>query len=109
MTRILVVDDHEHGRQLTVYQLAPEGYEVVAAASIAEALAQAGPWDALILDEHLPDGSGRWIAEAWHGVPALFLSGLPVEGQTALLKSRFTGDDLRAAVREMLTNQGERP
>ncbi|HYF34405.1 MAG TPA: ATP-binding protein, partial [Prosthecobacter sp.] len=60
--RILLVEDHEPTRAILCRLLARRRYEVAAAGSVAEALALAGstkkPFDLLISDIGLPDGTG---------------------------------------------------
>lgn len=60
MTRILVVEDEESYRDPLTYQLTKEGFDVVAAASGAEALAAFArqPFDVVLLDLMLPEMSG---------------------------------------------------
>ena len=58
--RLLVVDDEPDLRTLYELSLAREGYEVDSAGSVAEAweVLSSGPFDLLITDMRLPDGSG---------------------------------------------------
>ncbi len=56
--RILLVEDHEPTRKTLALLLMRRRYEVVAAASIAEALAQRRNFHVLISDIGLPDGNG---------------------------------------------------
>ena len=58
--RILVVEDSARDRELVVTALAEAGYAVDTAATVSQALvrARARPYDALVLDILLPDGTG---------------------------------------------------
>jgi two-component system phosphate regulon response regulator PhoB len=60
--RILVVDDEPHIGLLLRLQLESRGYDIRLARSLFEARGamkdEAGPPDAIMLDIHLPDGSG---------------------------------------------------
>lgn len=60
--RILVVDDEPHIGLLLRLQLESRGYDILLARSLFEARGavkdDAGPPDAILLDIHLPDGSG---------------------------------------------------
>ena len=66
MRRILVVDDEENLRHLLGTILRREGYEVGAAATAAEALAElsARPWDVVLTDIRMPGDSGLELLEA---------------------------------------------
>ncbi len=79
--RILLVEDHADTAKLMRRLLMAEGYEVVTAGSVAEALAAAERHrpDVLISDLGLPDGSGlnlmaQLIARGQH-IPGIALSG----------------------------------
>lgn len=58
--RILLVEDHEDTSIALTYVLEHQGYSVIVAASVAEALeaAAANPIDLIVSDLGLPDGSG---------------------------------------------------
>lgn len=58
--RILYVDDHQDTRLMLMFLLEMDGYGVMTAGSIAEALKLAceTQFDIYILDQNLPDGSG---------------------------------------------------
>lgn len=92
--RVLLVEDEGGLRRLMAQVLELDGLAVVDVGSVREALVQDGPWDALILDRRLPNGDGRRVAEHFHGVPTLYVSGL----EDADLKKPFTIDELRSAV-----------
>jgi DNA-binding NtrC family response regulator len=62
---ILVVDDEENARMIITQFLAPKGYEVLGASTLAEARAhlQRGDADIILLDVQLPDGYGPSLLE----------------------------------------------
>lgn len=62
---ILVVDDEENARHIITSFLAPKGYEVIGAATLAEARQQIsrGTADIILLDVQLPDGYGPSLLE----------------------------------------------
>ena len=79
--RILVVDDEQHILRALQTNLRGAGYEVVTAATAADALAAAAtnPPDAVILDLVLPDGHGTSVTRelrTWLSVPVLVLSAI---------------------------------
>lgn len=60
--KLLLVEDDRELRVTLREALEVEGYEVLTAASLADAMAQlthAGPLDAVLLDLGLPDGDGE--------------------------------------------------
>lgn len=69
--RVLVVDDEEGIREVVDMILSAEGYEVVAAADGAAALAAAGerPPDVVLLDMRMPGMDGWQFAEAYRQAP----------------------------------------
>ena len=78
--RLLVVEDHSPTLQVMAMLLTREGYQVVTATSIAEALAAADrdPFDLVISDLGLPDGNGTQLMEQLrdrHGLRGVALSG----------------------------------
>jgi DNA-binding NtrC family response regulator len=81
--RILFVDDEEAIRRLFVTFLAAEGYEVDSAFDVAGATDLLGkrPYDLVIVDKNLPDGSGldvlRTCRERRPDVELLILTGYP--------------------------------
>jgi DNA-binding NtrC family response regulator len=62
---ILVVDDEENARMIITQFLTPKGYEVIGAASLAEAREhiQRSVADIILLDVQLPDGYGPSLLE----------------------------------------------
>jgi DNA-binding response OmpR family regulator len=87
-----VVDDEPHIGLLLRPQLEQRGYRVTLARTLAQARVTAGaePIDFLLLDVHLPDGSGLdWLRElravpATRGLPVLVLTG---EGEERVLRT----------------------
>jgi two-component system KDP operon response regulator KdpE len=80
MTRVLVVDDEPQILRALRINLAARKYEVLTAATGAEALAVAGrhPPDLVILDLGLPDMDGVEVIaglRGWTGAPIVVLSG----------------------------------
>jgi CheY-like chemotaxis protein len=113
--RILIVEDHEDTLRSMKLLLKRLGYEVLAADNMGDALriAEEEPFDILLSDIGLPDGSGlellRRIRET-REVPALALSGFGMDED--LERSRDAGffdhltkpvsiDRLRAAIAEL--------
>ncbi len=92
--RILVVDDHADTCLGMQRLLTRRGYQVSVAHSVAEALAAAerSPFDLLISDLGLPDGTGFDLMHALRsrgGPPGIALSGYGMEGDVA--RSREAG------------------
>ena len=56
--RILIVDDSRDTTEALALLLRIQGFEVERAHSLEEARQRMGPFDVLIADVHLPDGSG---------------------------------------------------
>lgn len=65
MARILLVEDDVHVRPLLEDILLSDGYQVTTADSVASALSllRSQPFDLLVSDVNLPDGSGLTIAD----------------------------------------------
>ncbi len=61
--RLLVVDDYPPLATVIAISLRRLGHEVVRLGSAQRALAAEGPFDAVVLDVDLPDGSGTELAE----------------------------------------------
>ena len=80
MNRLLVVDDEVNIRMLYAEELADEGYEVVTAASIAEATEklQTGEFDLAVLDIKLKNENGiellQKLVKERHGMPVVLCS-----------------------------------
>jgi two-component system nitrogen regulation response regulator NtrX len=80
MARLLLVDDEPNILKSVGDALGHEGYDVVRAATIAQAKAAAADsFDAVLLDVWLPDGSGlEWLPEfkaAWPDAVVIMISG----------------------------------
>jgi CheY-like chemotaxis protein len=83
-TRILIVDDHADTSTVMKMLLERRGYEVMTADSVGNALdvASRNPFDLLISDIGLPDGSGLELIGRLNlsiGTPAIALSGFGME------------------------------
>jgi two-component system CheB/CheR fusion protein len=119
--RILLVEDHEDGGRAMSQLLAADGHEVRWARDVATGLGLAGqhPFDLLICDLGLPDGSGldlmRTLRHGGSSLPGVTLSGYGQEQD--LVQSRDAGfarhltkpvdfRALRAAVREVAGHDG---
>ncbi|GFE62225.1 response regulator [Geobacter sp. AOG2] len=80
MSRLLVVDDEANIRLLYAEELADEGYEVVTAAGISEAVEklQEGPFDLAVLDIKLKNESGiellQKLVKERHDMPVILCS-----------------------------------
>ena len=121
--RVIVVEDEEGVRQLTVRTLASVGLTVTAAKDGPEALRllheATAPVDMLLTDVVMPYVSGRQLSEMatelYPGLPVLFISGyagnevilrqLIPEG-AAFLQKPFTPDELIRAASEVLGSRG---
>jgi DNA-binding response OmpR family regulator len=79
--RILCTEDDEDTRDLIIFLLKNEGYDVVCTdkAEDALALAKSQGFDLFLVDSWLPDSSGanltKWIREFDNQTPVLFYSG----------------------------------
>jgi len=79
--RILCTEDDEDTRDLIIFLLKNEGYDVVCTdkAEDALALAKSRGFDLFLVDSWLPDSSGanltKWIREFDNQTPVLFYSG----------------------------------
>ena len=119
MTRILLVDDHEVLRQglAKVLQAGIPGLELGEAACTSEALQrlEAGAWDLVLVDIHMPGRNGLALLEEIRGrrlkVPALVLTGYPEDalavrclrlGAAGYLTKASASEELLLAVRQVL-------
>jgi len=71
--RVLIVDDYPGLIELYDLALRARGFEVVGAATAGEAmtLAATEPFDAVVLDVELPDGSGPDLVQRMRSIPSL--------------------------------------
>ena len=71
--RVLIVDDYPGLIELYDLALGARGFEVVGAATAGEAmtLAATQPFDAVVLDVELPDGSGPELVTRMRAIPSL--------------------------------------
>jgi CheY-like chemotaxis protein len=71
--RVLIVDDYPGLIELYDLALRSRGFEVVGAATAGEAmtLAATQPFDAVVLDVELPDGSGPELVARMRQIPLL--------------------------------------
>lgn len=116
---VLVAEDEDQLRRLTVRVLSDLGYQVLHAANGKEALAlfrdHAGPIDLLVTDVIMPEVSGKSLAEQLvserPAIKVLFISGYApsviasrgvLEPGTHLLNKPFTPDQLGRTVRKVL-------
>jgi signal transduction histidine kinase len=116
--RVLLVEDDERVRAFTEEALRDLGYDVVAAESAREALAQvakAPDVDLLLTDVVMPETNGRELAEQVlklrPGLPVLYMTGFTrnavvhngvLDPGVNLMAKPFTLDQLAAKVREAL-------
>ena len=93
--RVLLVEDHAVTAQLTKMVLTTEGHSVVTASNVATALklADQEPFDLIVSDLGLPDGSGhelmRKLGDRGHRFPGIALSGYGMDDD--ILRSREAG------------------
>lgn len=121
--RVLLVDDHMDGLEITARLLKLEGFEVVTAGMCRDALrlAQRYPIDVVVTDLGLPDGTGMellgqinqlyrvpGVAMTAHG-ESWFLEGARNGGFVRHLFKPFVFSDLLGAVREALAPPESRP
>jgi two-component system KDP operon response regulator KdpE len=121
---VLVVDDDAAICQIYKEVLHGEGYDVVTAGTVAEAMGQMdaanGALDVLVVDLGLPDGDGgdfvRDATKKWGARPTLFVSGWTDEfwqlheapGRWVVMRKPVPIKKLLAAVK-WLAHGGERP
>ena len=121
---MLVVDDDAAICQIYKEVLHGEGYDVVTAGTVAEAMGQMdaanGALDVLVVDLGLPDGDGgdfvRDATKKWGARPTLFVSGWTDEfwqlheapGRWVVMRKPVPIKKLLAAVK-WLAHGGERP
>lgn len=102
--RVLVVDDFPEVLNLMARILREDlGAQVDTAGSVGEAIAQAGPFDLLVLDRRLPNGDGRHVAEHYRHTRTVFVSGH--DDDSADLRKPFTRREFVAAVRSQLATR----
>jgi two-component system response regulator PilR (NtrC family) len=81
MSRILLVEDDTDVRLAVEHVLLDEGYEVDAAENCqrGRAFLDNHPYDLLLTDGRLPDGTGIGLANiaAYYGIPALIITDHP--------------------------------
>ena len=98
--KLLLVEDDRELRVTLREALAVEGYDVLTAASLADAMAQlahAGPLDAVLLDLGLPDGDGEELLQVLRrerSTPLIVISARQVEGQKIRLLDAGADDYL---------------
>lgn len=92
------MDDEPLVLDLLSVQMAEMGHAVCCAGSVRQALAFTGPFDLMLLDLRLPDGTGRDVAAHFSGQPTLYVSAY----EDADLRKPFSRGQLAAAVAERL-------
>jgi PAS domain S-box-containing protein len=106
--RILIVDDERHNRQLLEVMLAPEGFQLLAAASGAEALAivDRHPPDVILLDVMMPETDGYCVADKIKS--NLATKNIPIIMITALDNREARIQALSAGAEDFLTKPVDR-
>jgi PAS domain S-box-containing protein len=106
--RILIVDDERHNRQLLEVMLAPEGFQLLAASSGAEAMAivDRHPPDVILLDVMMPDTDGYGVADQIKS--NLATKNIPIIMITALDNREARIQALRAGAEDFLTKPVDR-
>ena len=95
--RVLFADDHEDTRCVVSTLLGASGYEVITAdcLSSAVALARSEAFDVYLLDNRMPDGTGRELCERLRefdrDTPVVFFSGEAFDSD----RRGVTGDGAR--------------
>lgn len=114
--RVLLVDDHMDGLEITARLLKLEGFEVLTAGMCADALrlAQQSPIDLVVTDLGLPDGTGMDLMHRLHELYRVPGVAMTAHGESWYLEGAkdrlfvrhllkpFVFSDLLAAVREAL-------
>jgi len=104
MSQILLVEDDMLLRPLMTSVLQKAGYDVMDVGTVREAMVQRGPFALLILDEILPNGRGKQVADFFAGTPTLYATAYPAEvpAGAELLPKPFIASELVRAVRRVL-------
>ena len=119
MSKILIIEDDSDLREGLAFALELEGYETAQARTLrdARALLEETPWDLLLLDCNLPDGSGFDLVAELHGVcatPVFMLTARNTEmdevkalelGVVDYMSKPFSLAVLRARIRRILQAQ----
>ena len=119
MSKILIIEDDSDLREGLAFALELEGYETAQARTLrdARALLEETPWDLLLLDCNLPDGSGFDLVAELHGVcatPVFMLTARNTEmdevkalelGVADYMSKPFSLAVLRARIRRILQAQ----
>lgn len=119
MSKILIIEDDSDLREGLAFALELEGYETAQARTLrdARALLEETPWDLLLLDCNLPDGSGFDLVAELHGVcatPVFMLTARNTEmdevkalelGVADFMSKPFSLAVLRARIRRILQAQ----
>jgi PAS domain S-box-containing protein len=97
--RVLVVEDHEDTAEMMQRLLSSRGHDVTVAGSVAAAISalQTSPFDVLVSDVGLPDGSGMDVVRHARqqlrlGVPAIAITGYGMDEDIA--RARNAGFDV---------------
>jgi len=124
MTSILVTDDDEMIRAITVSRLEREGYEVSIAEDGVQALAQLAkqPFDLILLDVMMPNMNGLEVLEhlqkhnEWKDIPVIMLTAVGDKSQVVkclqlgadnYLVKPFQIHDLKIRIREVLAKSSK--
>ena len=119
MSKIVIIEDDSDLREGLAFALELEGYETAQARTLrdARALLEETPWDLLLLDCNLPDGSGFDLVAELHGVcatPVFMLTARNTEmdevkalelGVADYMSKPFSLAVLRARIRRILQAQ----
>ena len=110
---VLLVEDDPDLLELSRWLLGRHGARVTAATTVAAARNLAGPFDVLVVDERLPDGSGSTLAgqllTRWPEAALILTSGAPDELSgppgAMLLRKPFEPSALLVAVQQAFRSQ----